>query len=53
MVVLWLEVGKPVTKSNAMCDHGLWGIGHGCNNPWGGWCVTLACVQTEQAATKF
>ena len=23
MVVLWLEVGRPVTKSSAMCDHGL------------------------------
>ena len=36
-----------------MWDHGLWGMGSGCNRSWGGWCVTLAWAQTEQAETKF
>ena len=53
IVVLWLEVGKPVTKSSAMWDHGLWGIVSGSSNPCGGLCVTLDWAQTEQAATKF
>ena len=51
--MLWLDVGKPVTKSNTICDQGRWGMGRGCNNPCGDWCFTLAWAQTEQAETKF
>ena len=51
IVVWWLEGGRPVTKSKAMW--GRWGMGGGCNNPCGDWCMSLAWAQTEQAATKF
>ncbi len=33
MTVLPWEGGSPVTKSRERCDHGLWGMGKGCNSP--------------------
>ena len=46
--MLWLEVGSPVTKSSAMCDQGLGGVGSGCNRRIGGLVYYLR-LGTDQA----
>lgn len=45
------EGGRPVTKSSAMWDHGLEGVGRGWSCPAGDWFVDLFLAQTGQAET--
>ena len=52
MVVLLWDVGRPVTKSRAMCDYGRPGMGRGRSSPAGGRCDALLRVHTSQAATN-
>ena len=52
MVLLPLEVGRPVTKSRAMSDHSRPGMGRGRRRPAGGWWEALLREQTSQAATN-
>ena len=42
----WLDEGKPVMKSSAMCDQGLRGVGSGCNKP----CGRYLRLGTDQAS---
>lgn len=51
MVVLPDEGGRPVTKSKAMWDHGLFGVGRGRIRPAGRVFGTLFCAQTKQVVT--
>ena len=52
MVLLPLEVGRLVTKSRAMSDHGQPGMGRGRRRPAGGWWEALLREQMSQAATN-
>ena len=52
MVLLPLEVERPVTKSRAMSDHGRPGVGRGWRRPAGGRWEALLQEQMSQAATN-
>ncbi len=52
MTVFPAESGRPVTKSNAMWDHGRDGMGRGLRRPAGGVLLDLVWAQTWQEATK-
>ena len=52
IVLLPLEVERPVTKSRAMSDHGQPGIGRGQMRPAGGQWEALLREQMSQAATN-
>ena len=49
IVVLPLDVGRPVVKSRAMCDQGRLGIGRGCSRPERGRVKVLFRAQVAHA----
>ena len=52
MVLLPLELGRPVTKSRAMSDYSRPGVGNGRRRPTGGRWEALLRAQMSQAATN-
>ena len=52
MVLLPLDLVRPVTKSRAMSDHGQPGVGNGWRRPAGGRWEALLRAQISQAATN-